>query len=66
MAEDLKLGMLTTYELRDRRRALDKALQEPGIDGRKRAALEERLGAVIAEQQERAKLVHPAGWGMTA
>ena len=55
MAEELRLGMLTTYELRDRRRALDQALQEAGLDSRKRAALEERLGAVIAEQQERAR-----------
>ncbi|MGO9277563.1 MAG: hypothetical protein ACLP3Q_08525 [Streptosporangiaceae bacterium] len=47
--------MLTTYELRDRRRALDQALQEADLDGRKRASLEERLGAVIAEQQERAR-----------
>jgi hypothetical protein len=55
VAEELRLGMLTTYELRDRRRALDQALQEADLDSRKRAALEERLGAVIAEQQERAR-----------
>jgi hypothetical protein len=54
MTEDLSLSMLTTYELRDRRRALDQALQEAGLDGRKRAALEQLLDAVIAEQQERA------------
>ncbi len=53
MAEELKLGMLTTYELRDRRRALDRALQESGLDARKRAGLEDQLGAVIAEQQAR-------------
>jgi hypothetical protein len=52
--EDLKLGVLTTYELRDRRRELDHALQDSGLDGQQRAALEQRLAAVIAEQQERA------------
>ena len=30
MADELTLGMLTTYELRDHRRALDQALQEAG------------------------------------
>jgi hypothetical protein len=59
MADEMRLGTLTTYELRDRRRALDQALHEPGLDGQKRAALQQRLAAVIAEQQERAR----SPWG---
>jgi hypothetical protein len=59
MVQELKLGMLTTYELRDRRRALDQALRESGLDCRKRAELQERLSAIIAEQQERAS----SPWG---
>jgi len=55
MAEELKLGMMTTYELRDRRRALDQALQETDLDVHERAVLRDRLAAVIAEQQERTR-----------
>ena len=55
MAEELKLGMMTTYELRDRRRALDQALQETNLDVQKRAVLQDRLAAVIAEQEERTR-----------
>ena len=59
MPDELTLGMLTTYELRDRKRALDQALRDCGPDGFKRAALEQRLAAVIAEQQERAHSAWP-------
>jgi Spy/CpxP family protein refolding chaperone len=59
MAEEMRPGMLTTYELRHRRQALHQALQADGLDAHDRAALEERLGAVIAEQEERVR----SPWG---
>jgi hypothetical protein len=59
MAGELKLGLMTTYELRDRRRALDQALRAADLDARMRKVLEQKLDAVIAEQQERAR----SRWG---
>jgi hypothetical protein len=59
MADELTLGMLTTYELRDRKRALDQALRDCGLDGPKRVTLEQRLAAVVAEQQERSRFEWP-------
>jgi hypothetical protein len=50
-----QLGALTTYELRDRRRELDLALGNSGLDKRARAVLQEQLTAVITEQEERAR-----------
>jgi hypothetical protein len=49
------LGTLTTYELRDRRRELDLALGNSGLDKQARAVLQEQLTAVITEQEERAR-----------
>jgi hypothetical protein len=55
MTADQPLGMLTTYELRDRRRELQAALHGSTVDDRKRAKLREQLTAVITEQEERAR-----------
>jgi hypothetical protein len=54
-----KLSQLTTYELRDYRRELEKAIaffdqQHPVPPAR--AALRSRLDAVIAEQDDRARI----------
>jgi hypothetical protein len=49
------VGMLTTYELRDRKRELDLAIRDSELDAATRAALKDQLGAVIAEQAERAQ-----------
>ena len=55
MTANQHLGMLTTYELRDRRRELQSALHGGNVDGRMRATLREQLAAVISEQEERAR-----------
>lgn len=55
MTADQHLGMLTTYELRDRRRELQSALHGSTVDDGKRATLREQLTAVITEQEERAR-----------
>lgn len=49
------VGMLTTYELRDRKRELDRAIRGGELDEVTRAALKKQLGAVIAEEAERAQ-----------
>jgi hypothetical protein len=49
------LGTLTTYELRDRRRELELALGNSGLDRQARAVLQEQLTALISEQEERAR-----------
>jgi hypothetical protein len=49
------VGMLTTYELRNRKRELDLAIRDSELDAATRAALKEQLGDVIAEQAERAQ-----------
>lgn len=67
MTADQPLGMLTTYELRDRRRELQSALHGSTVDDRKRATLREQLAAVITEQEERARSQargHSAGSGV--
>jgi hypothetical protein len=54
-----KIPELTTYELRDYRRALEKAIAFFGEQERvapARADLQARLDAVIAEQDERARI----------
>ena len=56
-----KLAELTTYELRDYRRALEQAIaffdaMDPVPPAR--AALHARLDAVIAEQDDRARIAH--------
>ena len=55
------LPAMTTFELRDYRRQLERAIAF--FDGRDpvpraRAVLEDRLNAVLAEQDERARLAH--------
>lgn len=47
--------MLTTYELRDRKQELDLAIRSGELDEVTRAAMRKQLGAVIAEQAERAQ-----------
>jgi hypothetical protein len=54
-----KLPELTTYELRDYRRELEKAIAffgRPHPVPPARAALQARLDAVIAEQDDRARI----------
>jgi hypothetical protein len=47
---------LTTYELRDYRRDLERAIQGIASDAPVQAHLRRRLDAVIAEQEDRARL----------
>lgn len=54
-----KIPELTTYELRDYRRALEQAIASFGERARvgpARADLQARLDAVIAEQDDRARI----------
>jgi hypothetical protein len=54
-----KIPELTTYELRDYRHALEQAIASFGEQARAapaRADLQARLDAVIAEQDERARI----------
>jgi hypothetical protein len=50
------LHALTTYELRDRRRELERAIKGIAPGAPIQAALRRALDAVIAEQEERARL----------
>ena len=50
------LHALTTYELKDRRRELERAITGIAPDAPVQAALRRQLDAVIAEQEERARL----------
>ena len=52
------LHALTTYELRDRRRELERAVKGGAPDAPVRTMLREQLDAVIAEQEERARIAH--------
>jgi hypothetical protein len=52
------LHALTTYELRDRRRELERAVKDIAPDAPVQAMLREQLDAVIAEQDERARIAH--------
>jgi len=47
---------LTTYELRDYRRDLERAIREISPGAPAQADLRARLDAVIAEQEDRAKM----------
>jgi hypothetical protein len=47
---------LTTYELRNRRRELEHAIQGISPDAPVQADLRAKLGEVLAEQEQRAKL----------
>jgi hypothetical protein len=47
---------LTTYELRDYRRDLERAIQGIAPDARVQAHLRRKLDAVIAEEEDRARL----------
>jgi hypothetical protein len=49
------LPALTTYELRDRRRELEHAIEGIAPDAPVQAALHRALDAVIAEQEDRAR-----------
>ena len=50
-----RLEALATFELRDLRRDLDDALSQTPAGDPKRLVLQDRLRAVIAEQEERAR-----------
>jgi hypothetical protein len=50
------LHALTTYELRDYRRDLERAIKEIPPDASVQAVLHRKLDAVIAEQDDRARL----------
>ena len=50
------LHALATYELRDRRRELEHAIKGIAPDAPVQADLRRQLDAVIAEQEDRAKL----------
>jgi hypothetical protein len=50
------LYALTTYELRDRRRELERAIQGISPGAPVQADLRRALDAVLAEQQDRARL----------
>ena len=50
------LHALTTYEVRDYRRDLENAIKTIAPDATIQAELRRRLGAVIAEQESRARL----------
>jgi len=47
---------LTTYELRDYRRDLERAIKEIPADAPVQAALRGKLDAALAEQDDRARL----------
>ena len=50
------LHALTTYEIRDYRRLLEQAIRGVAADAPIQAALRRKLDAVIAEQDERARI----------
>lgn len=50
------LHALTTYELKDRRRELERAIKGIAPDTPVQAALRRALDAVIAEQEDRARI----------
>lgn len=50
------LHQLTTYELRDRGRELDRAIKGIPADAPVQAILKSQLDAVLAEQEDRARL----------
>jgi hypothetical protein len=50
------LHALTTYEIRDYRRLLEQAIRGIAPDAPIQAALRRKLDAVIAEQDERARI----------
>ena len=50
------LHALTTYELRDRRRELERAIKGIAPDAPAQAALHRALDAVLAEQEDRARI----------
>jgi len=54
------LGALTTYELRDYRRDLERAIKGIAADAPAHAVLRRQLAEVLAEQESRVKL-HAGG-----
>jgi hypothetical protein len=57
MAETITypVASLTTYELRDQRAVLDEQLRQMRPDDPGRAVVQQKLHAVVAEQDERAR-----------
>jgi len=53
------LPAMTTYELRDYRRELEHAINRIAADAPVQAALRAKLDAVIAEQEDRARIAAP-------
>jgi len=51
---------LTTFELRDYRRDLERAIRGIAADAPVQADLRRKLGAVIAEQEDRARMAADA------
>lgn len=51
-----RLSAMTTYELRDYRRELERAIKGISDDAPVQADLRRRLDAVLAEQDERARI----------
>jgi hypothetical protein len=49
---------LTTYEIRDYRRQLESAIKGIAADAPIQAVLRRKLDAVLAEQEERARIAH--------
>ena len=50
------VSALTTFELRDYRRDLERAIKGIAADAPVQADLRRKLGAVIAEQEDRARI----------
>ena len=50
------VSALTTFELRDYRRDLERAIRGIAADAPVQADLRRKLGAVIAEQEDRARI----------
>jgi hypothetical protein len=51
-----RLSAMTTYELRDYRRELERAIKGISVDAPLQANLQRRLDAVMAEQEDRARI----------
>ena len=54
------VSALTTFELRDYRRDLERAIRGIAADAPVQADLRRKLGAVIAEQEDRARMAADA------
>jgi len=54
------VSALTTFDLRDYRRDLERAIRGIAADAPVQAGLRRKLGAVIAEQEDRARMAADA------